>query len=171
MVLCKKIDIKLGTKKTFRIALIYYFLCSLPYLFNTSIELALINSIFTGAGFGGMLYCIWILIADVIDRDELETGIRREGIYYGIASFFIRFAIIASIVTVALVYTSTGWETYTPNPGADVIWGNRLLYVVFPGIALLLTLVCLHFYPLSKEIVDEMKNKLSELHKQKRERI
>ena len=94
-----------------------------------------------------------------IDEDELKTGVRREGIFMGITDCFIRFSIIASIVSISLVYTTVGWETYHPNPGADVILGNRILFVVFPGIALGITLICLYFYPLSKTKVEE--NKIS----------
>ena len=110
-------------------------------------------------------------MADPIDDDELKTGIRREGTYFGITNFFMRLAMIMSIVTVSLVFTSTGWETYTANPGADIIFGIRALIVIFPGIALGITLICLHFYPYTKERVEEMKVQLAELHKKKMERV
>jgi GPH family glycoside/pentoside/hexuronide:cation symporter len=171
MIFWMKLDTKIGSKKTFTIAIIVFFFMLIPFLFITSFSLALIFAAFMGIGFGGMMYTIWLLIADVIDDDELKTGIRREGIFFGITNFFIRFAVIASIVTISLVYTTTGWETYTPNPGADIIFGNRIIFVVFPSIALGLTLLCLYFYPLSKERVEELKLKLVEIHKKKKDQV
>ena len=171
IVIWMKLDIKIGSKKTFAIAIIFFFLMTIPFLFITSYMVALIFSALMGVGFGGMLYTVWLLIADVIDDDELKTGVRREGIFMGITDFFIRFSIILSIVSISLVYTTVGWETYTPNPGADVIFGNRILFVVFPGIALGITLICLYFYPLSKKKVEENKIRMAELHKQKIERV
>ena len=124
-----------------------------------------------GFGFGGMLYFIYLIVADPIDDDELKTGVRREGTFFGITNFFMRLAMILSIVTISLVFTSTGWETYTANPGADIIFGIRALMVIFPGIALGITLICLYFYPYTKERVAEMKSQLAELHKDKMERV
>lgn len=171
VVIWMKLDVKLGSKKAFAISIISYFLATIPVLFITSYSVALIVFIFIGFGFGGMLYFIYLIIADVIDEDELNTGVRREGTFFGITNFFMRLAMILSIVTISLVFTSAGWETYTPNPGADVIFGIKALLVIFPGIALGITLLCLHFYPFSKERVEEIKKELSKLHKKKMERI
>ena len=112
-----------------------------------------------------------IYIADVIDEDELKTGVRREGTFFGITDFFMRLSMVATIVTVSLVFTSTGWEEYAPNPGADVILGIRLLMVVFPAIALGVSLICLYFYPYPKERVQEIKKQLAQLHEKKMERV
>jgi len=166
-----KLDLKFGSRKAYAIAVIIYFFATIPMLFITSYAVALIVVIAMGFGFGGMLYFIYLIVADTIDDDELNTGVRREGTYFGITNFFMRLAMIMSIVTVSLVFTSTGWETYTPNPGADIIFGIRALIVIFPGIALGITLICLHFYPYTKERVEEMKAQLAELHKEKMERI
>ena len=57
------------------------------------------------------------------------------------------------------------------NPGADIIFGLRALVVIFPGIAMGVILICLYFYPYTKERVDEMKSQLAELHKEKMDRI
>ena len=171
VIIWMKLDLKFGSRKAYAIAVIIYFFATIPMLFITSYTVALIVVIAMGFGFGGMLYFIYLIVADTIDDDELKTGIRREGTYFGITNFFMRLAMIMSIVTVSLVFTSTGWETYTANPGADIIFGIRALIVIFPGIALGITLICLHFYPYTKERVEEMKVQLAELHKKKMERV
>ena len=166
-----KLDIKLGSRKAYMIAIIAYFIPSLWLLFIDTYAYALITVIIMGIGFGGMLYFIYLIIADIIDDDELKTGVRREGTFFGITNFFMRLAMILSIVTVSLVFTSTGWETYTPNPGADVILGIKILVVVFPGIALGITLICLFLYPYTKKRVQEMKQELKTLHEKKMEKV
>ncbi len=171
VIIWMKLDVKWGSRKAYAVAIIVYFIAAIPLFFVSSYFLALITVIFMGFGFGGMLYFIYLIVADPIDEDELNTGIRREGTFFGITNFFMRLAMIMSIVTVSLVFTSTGWETYTPNPGADIIFGIRALMVIFPGIALGITLICLYFYPYTKEHVAEMKSKLAELHKEKMERV
>ena len=171
VVIWMKLDLRWGSRKAYAVAIIVYFIATIPNLFITSYTLALIMVIFMGFGFGGMLYFIYLIVADPIDDDELKTGVRREGTFFGITNFFMRLAMIMSIVTISLVFTSTGWETYTANPGADIIFGIRALMVIFPGIALGITLICLYFYPYTKERVAEMKSQLAELHKDKMERV
>lgn len=167
----KKLDVKMGSKRGYIIAIIAYFIASLPMLWASNYISGVIVAVFMGFGFGGMLYFIYLIIADVIDEDELKTGIRREGMFFGITNFFMRLSMVLSIVTVGLVFTQTGWEEYTANPGVDVVLGLRILFVVFPSIALALTLLCLHFYPFSKSRVEEIKGQITELHKQKKEKV
>ena len=166
-----KLDVKLGSRKAYAIAVICFIVAIIPLFFISSFTLALVMFIIIGFGFGGMLYFIYLIIADVIDEDELKTGVRREGTFFGITNFFMRLAMVLSIVTVSLVFTSTGWETYTPTPGADVILGLRVIVVVFPILALIGTLICLYFYPFSKERVEGIKKELSEMHKKKLEKV
>ena len=167
----KKLDVKLGSRKAYAIAVICFIVAVIPLFFISSFTLALVMFIIIGFGFGGMLYFIYLIIADVIDEDELKTGVRREGTFFGITNFFMRLAMVLSIVSVSLIFSSAGWETYTPNPGADVILGLRVLVVVFPILALIGTLICLYFYPFSKERVEGIKNELSEMHKKKLEKV
>lgn len=171
VVIWMKLDVKMGSRKAYAVAIVAYIIAMIPLWFVSSYIGALIIVIFMGIGFGGMIYFVYLIIADVIDEDELKTGVRREGTFFGITDFFMRLSMVATIVTVSLVFTSTGWEEYAPNPGADVILGIRLLMVVFPAIALGVSLICLYFYPFPKERVQEIKKQLAQLHEKKMERV
>jgi len=159
------LDVKIGSKKGYAIAIVAYFFASLPLMFIDDYLIAVVIAVFMGIGFGGMLYFIYLIIADVIDEDELKTGIRREGAFFGITNFFMRLSMILSIVTIGIVFIQTGWEIY--DPLVDVTFGLRLLFIVIPGIALGISLICLYFFPYSKSYVQEMKEKLTELHESK----
>jgi len=167
----QRLDIKLGSRKAYAISMIAFFIASLPLLIVNSFELALVVVIFMGFGFGGMLYFVYLIIADVIDEDELKTGVRREGTFFGITNFFMRLAMVLSILTVGIVFTSTGWEEYTPTPGVDEILGLKILVTLFPGLALGVTLICLYFYPYPKERVKEIKEQMAELHEKKLKKV
>ncbi len=170
MFLWKKLDVLFGSRISYGIAILSYIVGSIPLLLVTNYIAAMITASFMGIGFGGLLYFIYLLIADVIDADELKTGVRREGTFFGIANFFMRLAMILSILSVSIVFTQTGWETYVPNPDVNIKRGIRMLMVIFPAIALLLSLVCLYFYPFTKKKVQEMKTQLTALHEQKLQR-
>jgi GPH family glycoside/pentoside/hexuronide:cation symporter len=171
MYVWKKLDIKLGSRIGYSISIILYFVASIPMLFISSYLYAIITVIFMGIGFGGMLYFIYYIIADVIDDDELKTGLRREGTFFGIANFFMRLSMILSILIVGTVFIQTGWDQYTPLPGVNVEFGLRVLFVVVPGIALGISLVCLYFFPFTKKKVLGMKIKLNELHQEKMDKV
>jgi GPH family glycoside/pentoside/hexuronide:cation symporter len=157
--------------KAYSISIIAYIITSIPLLFVTNFITCLITVIFMGFGFGGMLYFVYLIIADVIDEDELKTGVRREGTFFGITNFFMRLSMILSILTVGLVFTGADWSDYTPKPGVNTILGLKMLVFLFPTIALLVTLICLLYYPFSKSKVEEIKTKLLEMHKKKREKV
>lgn len=171
VVLWKKLDVKIGSRISFAIALVMFALAITPILFITNYLIAVIVLSVAGIGFGGMLYFIYLIVADTIDEDELKTGVRREGTFFGITNFFMRLSVILSIVTVSSIFLSTGWEEWTENPAIDTLFGIQLLMVLFPAIAIGLSLLCLYFYPFTKAKVDEMKKKLAIIHKEKKEKV
>ncbi|MBY9011756.1 MAG: MFS transporter [Candidatus Lokiarchaeota archaeon] len=171
MFLWKKLDVKLGGRIGYGISMISYMLATIPMLFISSYMIAIVVVILMGIGFGGMLYFIWYIVADVIDDDELKTGVRREGMFFGIANFFMRLSMILSITTISLVFTEVEWEKYTPNPGIDVMTALRFLFVIVPAIAFGISLISLYFYPFTKQKVLEMKEKLAVLHENKMSKV
>ena len=80
-----------------------------------------------GIGVGGSMYIQDQLLAQIIDDDELNHGTRREGGFYGIWAFVMRFSGVIVILLIGIVFTDTGWGSFTPKPGAEVIWVLRLL--------------------------------------------
>ncbi len=165
------LDLKIGSRKAYAISIVAYLIGSFPLLLIDSYMFTLVAAIFMGFGFGGMLYFIYLIIADVIDEDELKTGIRREGAFFGVTNFFMRLAMILSILTVGFVFTQVDWEVYTPTGAIGEIVALRMLMYVFPAISLLITLICLYFYPFTKSKVEEIKGKIIELHKEKGEKV
>ncbi len=163
----KKSDVRLGSRKSYAIAILAYLIPSISLIFVANYMAALFAVIIMGFGFGGMLYFAYLIIADVIDEDELKTGVRREGAFFGVTNFFMRLAGVLSIMTISLVFQSTGWEEYTPLPTVPVQEGLKVLIFVFPAIALGLSLLCLYFYPFTKNKVLEMKAALEKMHADK----
>jgi len=171
VVVWRWLDLKLGSKRAYAVSIVAYLIGSFPLLFIDSYLFTLIVAVLMGFGFGGMLYFIYLIIADVIDEDELKTGVRREGAFFGVTNFFMRLAMILSIVTVGVVFTQISWEVYQPIGILGEIVALRILMYVFPAIALGITLICLYFYPFTKSKVEKIKVKLIELHKEKGEKV
>lgn len=163
VVIWSKVDAKVGSKTGLIIAMFYWALTSIPYLFVTEYNIALICMVFTGIGLGGPPYFIDRNVSNVADADELKTKCRREASYYGINAVFIRLAIILVILSINTVFQYNGWE----EPDVATItegqkFGLRLLMSVFPAVAMLIGILCLKFFPYGKKEVQELQSKMKE---------
>jgi GPH family glycoside/pentoside/hexuronide:cation symporter len=169
VVLWRWLDLKIGSRKGLAISVVAYFFASLPLMFIEVYGIAVVVACFMGIGFGGMIYFVYLIIADVIDEDELKSGTRHEGTFFGVTDFFMRLSMILSIVTIGFVFVQIGWEEYTS--AINVKFGLQFLFIVIPGIALGLLLLCLYFYPFTKSKVEEIKSQLIKLHEEKGRKI
>lgn len=160
-----------GSKLGFILAIILYVSSSLPLFYVSDYTRTAIAAGTMGVGFGGMLYYIYLIISDVIDEDELKTGVRREGTFFGITNFFMRLSMIVSILAITLVFEGTGWGEYTYNPGKTTVFGIRFLVVGAPAIALMIVLICLMIFPYSQKRVKEIKTELDKIHQEKTKKI
>ncbi|MFX0011990.1 MAG: MFS transporter [Candidatus Hermodarchaeota archaeon] len=161
------IRVKKGARLCGLIGIVVWLVSVVCFAYSVTFEMALIFMIFFGVGLGGGLYFYDQCIAEIIDEDEITYGVRRSGIYYAVLNFLIRLSMILNFVIIGLVFTSTDWMNYEPNPGVDVIAGLRILMGIYPGIVLGLSLIGMYFYPIKGERLKENRRKLTELHKRK----
>ncbi|MHA1232806.1 MAG: MFS transporter [Candidatus Helarchaeota archaeon] len=165
----RKLGKKYGFRNAFIFSCIVWALSMIPYAFlgEGDIIPCIIVTAIVGFPLSGAMYFVDILISDIIDEDETKTGCRREGSYYGMNAFLHRFSILLKITTIALVFTGAGWAEYTPKPNVNVILGLKMLMVLFPILAICVTIVCLYFFPLHGEKLKKMRETLDEIHKKK----
>jgi GPH family glycoside/pentoside/hexuronide:cation symporter len=124
-----------------------------------------------GIGLSGSLFIIDLVVADIVDEDELSTGMRREAGYYGVNAFVLRFSNVLVILAIGLVFSGTEWESeYVANPGINVVIGLKVLMFVLPAIALIIAALAIYKYPLHGQKLREMKERLNVLHEEKRSR-
>ena len=120
----------------------------------------------------GLLMLPDLLIADVVDADELETGIRREGLYFGLNGFVIRFAFTIQGLITGAVLTLGGYVAPTPGvlypeQPASALWGLRLMMAAIPALAALLAFFLLRAYTLHGERLAGIRQRVARLHAQK----
>ncbi|MGB5910870.1 MAG: MFS transporter [Promethearchaeia archaeon] len=161
------IRVKKGARMSGLIGTAVWIVTVIFFAFSINFPMALIFMIFMGFGLGGGLYFYDQCIAEIIDEDEITYGVRRSGIYYAVINFFIRLSMILNFVIIGLVFTSTDWYNYTPNPGVDVVVGLRVLMGIYPAIVLAISFIGLYFYPIKGTRLAENRKKLTELHEKK----
>ena len=96
------------------------------------------------------------IFPDIIEWDELRTGRRQEGIYYGARAFIRK---MAGAFVVFLTLQLLGWAGYSAPPVDAAIYTQpdsvitmiRLLVSPFGAIMLFGAVICAWFYPLNRE--------------------
>ncbi|MCY7278860.1 MAG: MFS transporter [Phormidesmis sp. CAN_BIN44] len=126
------------------------------------------------AGFGvSTAYLIpWSMIPDVIELDELQTGQRREGVFYGFMVLLQKVALAIGLFLVGWVLQQSGFLSTTagqtePIQPASALWAIRVLVGPAPLVVLLIGLVLAYFYPITKEVHAEIMLKLQERKREK----
>jgi GPH family glycoside/pentoside/hexuronide:cation symporter len=121
------------------------------------------------AGFGvSVAYLVpWSMIPDVVDLDELNTGQRREGIFYGFMVLLQKFGLAASLFLVGLALEWAGFIETVPGEPIPVQPESALLAIriaigPLPTVILILGLILAYFYPISQTVHQEILLKLEE---------
>lgn len=123
--------------------------------------LMLSNTALIGAGYAGLWLMIPSMQVDVVDYDEMNTGERREGAYAAIFSWVLKFSFVIGFMISGPLIEWTGFDANLNDhqlPGVYTIM--RIGYVVIPVVALLLALLLLKFFPITKEKAAEMRTEL-----------
>ena len=157
-----------GVKIILLIALLLLALSLVPlfYIKNLDIHIAW-TAVLVGAAIAGYLLVADVLLADIIDEDEVKTGVRREGTYFGLNTFVTRFSIGFEAVSLSGVFLLFGYNPYIYTQPATLVTGLRLLIAGLPIAALAIGSLIFLFYPLSGKRLDSMREKLAELHAKK----
>jgi GPH family glycoside/pentoside/hexuronide:cation symporter len=126
-----------------------------------------------GLSLAGLLMLTDLLIADVCDADELNTGARREGVYFGTNGLAIRLAFTIQGIITAVILTTSGYVAPTPDvlyplQPAAAVFGIRLMTAGIPALALLLAFWFLRGYSLRGERLAAVQEECFSLHELKR---
>ncbi len=127
-----------------------------------------------GFGYSGNLVVNYIVLSQVIDEDEIKTGVRREGSYLGANALITKPAQSIAIYVTALILAETAFVTTQANGGVPFLnqpesarLGIKALVGLIPGISLLLGAVPLFWFPIKgKRLIDQQQTIL-EMHARK----
>ena len=172
MIIWRNIFSKNGAKKSHMAALGSMIIALIPALFIWEIIGALITYILMGFGFAGIMFGRDVVMSAIIDYDEMDTGIRREGSYYGVNALIIRLSTVAVALSLAIVFPTVGWATYNPESISDLtLIAIRILMCVFPAGAIGIALLLFRRFPIDQKKYAEIKAKLEELHSEKLKKV
>lgn len=123
-------------------------------LHTTSLTVFIIMSFFGMLGMNYFNMLIWALITDVIDDKEVKTGSRDDGTVYGFYSFARKVGQALAGGLSGFALSAIGYNSLATFQTESVKAGIYGLATLFPGIIYILVgLVMMFLYPLSKKVV------------------
>jgi len=153
------------------------------YFYGMSLWLlAQVGLLFLGPGVKGLLFGLAVLagfgisvcylipnamLPDTIEYDELRTGQRREGIFYGFFVFLQKVALALGTFVVMQVLAAAGYISHGPGQAAPVqpesaVTAIRLAIAPLPAIALVIGMLCTWRFPITKAKHAEILRQLME---------
>jgi GPH family glycoside/pentoside/hexuronide:cation symporter len=163
-----KITQRIGSRKAWIAAQLAFIPGLLIMLLARSFTAGIVGTCVLVLGLPGLLMLYNLLIADVIDEDELNIGHRREGMYFGMNGAIIRLAFSAEGLLIAGFLGLTGYDPALAVQPVSAEWGIRFLMAGAPVLACLVTVFALWRYPLHGERLAAMRAKLEAAHQGRR---
>lgn len=155
-----------GSKYTIMLSSVVYGISLIPFWFVKSFLWAAITAGLVGVGLAGLMILLDVMIADIVDEDELKTGVRREGMYFGINGFMIRLGISVQSVLMGVILSTSGYDaniSIDAQP-ASALTGIKSLITIVPIVSLIFAVIFFRMYPLYGKRLDEVKLKVARLH-------
>jgi GPH family glycoside/pentoside/hexuronide:cation symporter len=128
-----------------------------------------------GFGLAGPQTLTNVLFAQVADEDELRSGVRREGAFFGINALITKPAQSVALALSPFILELTSFVTREQNLGrmfldqpASAIMGIKVIAGLVPGVAMLLGALILTRYPLRGAYLEQVKESVLDLHAKKR---
>ena len=158
----------------------YLILCAIGFSLVYFLPTPLLPLAIAIAGFGysGNQVVNYIVLSQVVDDDELRTGMRREGSYLGANALVTKPAQSLAIWITAFILTQTAFVTTQANGGVPFLnqpesprMGIRALVGLIPGISLALGALALTWFPLKGKLLEDQKQRILALHAEKQARF
>lgn len=163
-VITKKID----KKNALRLAIVISIASSLLFallvlnrgIVSQNVLYFLPFSILAGFGLGGMFTVPLSMIADVIDQDELKSGERLEGIYFGSLTLFYKFSQSITLVLVGFLLDILKFDSTRAEQLPSTAVSLGLFFAIGSFVAFVCAYVSIGYYSLSRQKIEEIQNQL-----------
>jgi glycoside/pentoside/hexuronide:cation symporter, GPH family len=127
-------------------------------------------AVLAGLGVSTAYLVPWSMLPDVIELDELETGQRREGLFYSFMAFLQKICLGVALALVLLSLERAGYliptaSALTPTQPPAALLAIRLAIGPIPTISLIGGVILAYFYPITRERHQQILLQLAERRK------
>ena len=134
--------------------------------------------VLAGIGLSGPQTLTNVLFAQVADEDELRSGVRREGAFFGVNALITKPAQSIALWVTPFILELTHFVTRASNDGeiflnqpSEAIMGIKIFTGVIPGIACLIGALILIWFPLKGKKWKEIQQEVQILHMEKKQKL
>lgn len=109
------------------------------------------------------LMTVWVLsgsiLADICDFDDLETGLRREGMFGAAYAFITKLA--SASITILAGYMLV-WAGYRDSAFVtpETVWNLRVLFIAVPVVFLIIATVLIWRFPITEQVARNIRAQL-----------
>ena len=153
-----KVSERIGKKNIYYLGTGFFVLALLGMYFVQPGQTVLIFTLAITAGIGiSVGYLVpWSMVPDVVELDELETGQRREGVFYGFFVFLQKMGLALGLFVSGWVLDLSGYINATlenPDPvqPASALLAMRAVIGPVSALILLLSFIAVYFYPITRQ--------------------
>ncbi len=177
ILLSRSLVIRFGALRAMQIYLAVGALGSVLLAFAPSLPLIYGALVLVGLGISGVQVLNNVMVGQIADEDELRTGVRREGAFFGVNALITKPAQSLAIFLTSWILEINGFITRSQNAGEifldqspSALFGIRMIVGLVPGLALALGLGVLFFYPLKGSRLVQVQAEVKALHESKQAR-
>jgi len=118
-----------------------------------------------GVGFATQYVMPYSILPDVVEYDYSETGVRREGVFYGMWTFISKLGQALGIAASGWILTAFGYRETVAGAASAVqpdsaLTGIRLLVGPVPAFLFVCGVIVLHFYPITRERYEQIMTRI-----------
>ncbi len=169
MFVCASLSKRIGKKRLYYLGSAIWIPVQAALYFLQPGQVNLLFGLCILASFGvAVAYVVpWSILPDVIDFDELNTGLRREGTFYAFMTLLQKFGLALGLFLVGAALKASGFVSVLPGqplpPQPDsALNAIRLFMGPVPLLLVICAVVLIYFYPLTREAHTEIMLKLAE---------
>ncbi len=168
ILLWNQVSRRLGKQNTYYAGMGFWIVVSIVLFFVQpgQITFLFILGILAGGGVSISYLIPWSMLPDVIELDELETGQRREGVFYGFFVFLQKLGMSLGMAISNFVLEATGYINNVPGQPLPVqppsaLVALRLFVSAVPAAILLLSFLAVRAYPITRDKHAQMRAELA----------
>lgn len=163
------VSARVGKKAVYFMGMVLWIMAQagLFFLQPSQSELVYPLAVMAGVGVSTAFLIPWSMIPDVIDLDELNTGQRREGVFYGFMVLLQKIGLAIGLFIVGQALNLAGFIESVAGQPQPIQPDSALMTIRYaigpiPTLVLIAGLALAYFYPISREAHAEILLKLSE---------